>query len=215
MSDRRKAGVSRKAIEEADFESVAALLSRGFPSKSTSFWLDGLRRLAERPHVPGAPKFGYMLKHGDVPVGTILMSTSMVRSAHGLSRRCNLSAWYVEPRYRNYGSLLVTTALRDGDTTYTNVTPAPHTWSTVAAQGFSPFCLGEMATVPLLTRPHPSATVAVFDGTNLEPGAMDEQLLADHAAFGCLVLVVACDGQRYPFVFQKQRYMKRLLPSFR
>src|SRR5258707_903772 len=108
MSDRRKAGVSRKAIEEADLESVAALLSRGFPSQSKSFWLEGFRRVAQRPPVPGAPKFGYMLKHGEVPVGTILMSTSMVRSPHGLSRRCNLAAWYVEPRYRNYGSLLVT-----------------------------------------------------------------------------------------------------------
>jgi hypothetical protein len=165
--------------------------------------------------VPGAPKFGYMLKHGEVPVGTLLMLTSMVRSPRGLSARCNLAAWYVEPRYRNYGSLLVTTVVGDSDTTYTNVTPAPHTWATVAAQGFTPFCLGEMATLPLLSRPHPSATIAAFDGTNLEQGAMDDQLLADHAAFGCLALVVTCDGQRYPFVFQKQRYMKRLLPSFR
>jgi hypothetical protein len=216
MSDRRKAGVQRRAIEETDLEAVVALLRRGFPSRPESFWVEGLRRMAQRPSVPGAQKFGYMLCQGEVPVGSILMSTSLVPVQHGSVRRCNLAAWYVEPRYRNIGSLLVTSALKDSDTTYTNVTAAPHTWSTVAAQGFTPYCLGEMTTVPLLSRTHPSARIAPFDGANLDPGAADAQILADHATFvGCLSLVVDCEGERYPFVFQKQRHMKRLVPSFR
>jgi len=216
MSDRRKAGVQRRAIEDADLDQVVALLRRGFPSRSRSYWVEGFRRQAQRPLVPGAPRYGYMLRSGAVPVGTILMSTSMVPERDTLVRRCNLASWYVEPEFRNFGSLLVTTVLKSSDTTYTNATPAPHTWSTVVAQGFTPYCFGEMATVPLLSATHRGATIAAFDGTNLEPGAIDTQLLADHATFiGCLSLVVACDGQRYPFVFQKQRYMKQLIPSFR
>ncbi len=215
MSD-RKAGVARKAIEEADLESVVALLRRGFPSRSQSYWVDGFRRLAQRAPVPGAPRFGHMLRSGAAPVGTILMTTAMVPERDTLVRRTNLSTWYVEPAFRNFGSLLVTTVLKNSDTTYTNATPAPHTWSTVVAQGFTPYCFGEMATVPLLSAKHRAATITPFDGTNLEPGAIDAQLLADHATFvGCLSLVVTCDGQRHPFVFQKQRTMKQLIPSFR
>ena len=216
MSDRRKAGVQRKAIEEADLESVVALLRRGFRSRSRSYWVEGFRRQAQRPPVPGAPRFGYMLRSGAVPVGTILMSSAMVPERDTLIRRTNLSSWYVEPQFRNFGSLLVTTVLKGSDTTYTNATAAPHTWSTVEAQGFTPYCFGEMATVPLLSAKHRAVTITPFEGTNLEPGAIDAQLLADHARFiGCVSLVVECDGERYPFVFQKQRYMKHLIPSFR
>jgi len=73
MSEPRKAGVQRRAIEEADLDQIVALLRRGFPTRSQSFWVEGIRRLAQRPPVPGAPRFGYMLRHDATPVGTILM----------------------------------------------------------------------------------------------------------------------------------------------
>src|ERR1044072_4256394 len=111
MSDRRKTGDQRKPIAETDLEAVVDLLRRGFPSRPQACWVEGFRRLAQRPLVPGASRFGYMLRHGERPVGTILMSTSMVPAQDALVRRCNLSSWYAEPEFRNFASLLVTTVV--------------------------------------------------------------------------------------------------------
>ena len=70
----------------------------------------------------------------------------------GAVPRCNLSSWYVEPKFRSYGSLLITSAIKDKAITYFNVSSAPNTWPIVEAQGFSMYCRGEMFTLPALKR---------------------------------------------------------------
>ena len=41
--------------------------------------------------------------------------------------------------------LLVASALKRRDVTYTNISPAPHTWRTLQAQGFEPYNFGRSA----------------------------------------------------------------------
>jgi hypothetical protein len=48
----------------------------------------------------------------DVPVGVLLLIYTARDNGAGLSIRCNLSSWYVEPGFRNYAPMLSTVAQR-------------------------------------------------------------------------------------------------------
>jgi len=148
-----------------------------------------------------------------MPVGAVLLFYSWAPSQEGPILRCNLSSWYVEPKYRSYGSLLITTAIKDKSVTYFNVSSAPNTWPIVEAQGFSKYCRGEMFTLPALSRPVAGAAINVVSESSGPTDLPELDLLRQHAKLGCLSLVLNCGGERYPFIFQKHR-VKRILPSY-
>jgi hypothetical protein len=50
-----------REINATDLDSVAELLTRGFAGRSRNYWMQGLRRQAERNVPEGYPRFGYML----------------------------------------------------------------------------------------------------------------------------------------------------------
>lgn len=203
-----------REITRADFLAIAELLSEGFPNRSEAYWLKGFARQAGRPRLQGYPVHGYLLECKGAPVGAILMFFSVVPAAEGPIVRCNVSSWYVRPDYRIFGSLLITAATKDKNVTYFNTTPAPHTWSTVEAQGFSVYCKGQMYVLPALNSPVKGARVEEFDSTTTAPNVPARDILAQHSAFGCLSVIVQCDGQAYPFIFQKH-HVKNLIPVYR
>jgi hypothetical protein len=96
-----------------------------------------------------------------------------------------------------------------------NITPVPHTWSTVEAQGFSIYCKGQVYGALALSRPVRSAKVEPFSA-GAAGGLSDYEvdLLRQHASFGCLSLVVRDGTHAYPFVFQKH-HVKNVLPVHR
>jgi hypothetical protein len=204
-----------REIREADLPAIAALLSRGFAFRSIDYWLRGLKRHERRPRPAGYPTFGYCLDHGGVPVGVILLLFSEVQSGAETIIRCNVSSWYVEAPFRAFAPLLVRSATKDKRVTYFNITPAPHTWSTNEAQGFSVYCKGQIYGALALSRPVPQAKVELFSEEATE-GLNDYEtdLLRRHAAFGCLSLVVRDGANAYPFVFQKHR-VKDVFPVYR
>lgn len=200
-----------RRIEDKDLPEVAALLSRGFRFRPQAYWLRGLQKQAQRPRPANYPTYGYLLESAGKVVGAILLFFSEVKTPEGPVVRCNLSSWYVEPAFRSFGSMLVTSVIRDKSVTYFNVTPAPSTWKAVEAQGFSAYCRGEAYVLPALNAVVPDTKVRpASEIGNLPEG----ELLSQHEQFGCVSLVVENDGQRFPFVFQYQ-YIKRLIPSFR
>ena len=204
-----------REIREADLAAIAELLSRGFAFRSIDYWLRGLERHANRPRPTSYPTFGYCLDHDGVPVGVILLLFSEVRAGAETVVRCNVSSWYVEPAFRAFAPLMVRAATKDKHVTYINITPAPHTWSTNEAQGFSVYCKGQVYGALVLSRPVRQATVEVFSGeavgglTNYEA-----DLLLQHASYGCLSLVVRDGANAYPFVFQKHR-VRDVFPVYR
>jgi hypothetical protein len=209
----QSAGVRLRQITDADLPAIARLLSEGFPRRTTDYWRVGLQRHADRPRPDGYPTYGFCLDSGGEPVGVILLLFSCVASPDGKAIRCNVSSWYVRPDFRSYGSLLITSTTRNKSVTYFNISPAPHTWSTVEAQGFSMYCKGQMYGLPILSRAR-SVQVVTFSDQQFKMSAQDIDLLRQHAAFGCLSVVVRDGDADHPFVFQK-RYVKRLLPVFR
>lgn len=208
-------GIKWRQITDDDLAAVAGLLSRGFQFRTKRYWLRGLRRQADRVLPANCPRYGYVLTHEGCVVGAVLMFSSAIDTPSGPAVRCNLSSWYVEPRFRNFASLLITAAMRRKDVTYLNISPAPHTWKTVEAQGFAPYCQGEMATLPALSAPCSGVTIAPVTSADSGLSESEARILADHQRLGCVSLVVTHDGRQYPFVFQKYRIAKRLLPCWR
>jgi hypothetical protein len=210
-----RTGVHVREIVDADLDAIAALLTRGFAFRDHQYWLRGLERHARRPRPKDYPAFGFCLDRNGVPVGVILLLFSEVLDGrHGIIR-ANVSSWYVEPEFRAFSSLLVRAATRDKSVTYFNITPAPHTWRQVEAQGFSVYCKGQIYALPMLSRPVRQATVRpLAEETRAGLADFEFDLLQQHAGFGCLSVVVRDGADAHPFVFQKHR-VKNLLPVYR
>ncbi len=204
-----------REIREPDLNAIARLLNQGFAFRSIDYWLRGLHRHASRPRPQNYPAFGYCLDNGGVPVGVILLLFSEVRAGAESVVRCNVSSWYVEPAFRAFAPLMIKVAIKDKNVTYFNITPAPHTWSTVEAQGFSAYCNGLIYGAPVLSPPAREARVQMFPASGAA-GLTDYEsdLLRQHDGFGCLSVVVREGAQAYPFVFQKHR-VKGVVPVYR
>lgn len=207
-------GVRLRQIAATDLPAVAQLLSEGFPNRSVSYWLRGLERHAGRPPPAGYPQYGFLLDHGGAAVGVILQLFARVGTGDAAVVRCNLSSWYVKPEFRAFGSLLITSTTKDPAVTYFNITPAPHTWSTVEAQRFVVYCRGQMYGAVALGRPVREAQAEVFAGQSSGLSPFEHTVLRDHAGFGCLSLVVRRGSEIFPFVFQKH-WVKGVVPVFR
>jgi hypothetical protein len=219
MIPTRQAKVRCRQVGDADLEAVADLLTRGFPGRPRSFWLGGLKRQGGRTVPPHCPRYGYLLESDGTVVGALLLICTSLPTGSDPVTRCNLSSWYVEPAFRAHASLLVSFALKQKGVTYVNISPAPHTWPTVEAQGFTPYSTGQFFALPALNRSAPGATIREFrPGTDMESlpkelAAMpDAELLLAHADYGCLCLVCTTREGSYPFVFLPFRIRSGRVP---
>jgi len=197
-----------REISEADLEAVADLLTRGFVGRSRDYWMQGLKRQAAREVPQGYPRFGYMLDHQGQPAGVLLLLYSLRPADGELAIHCNLSSWYVEPAFRNYAPMLTKIAQRHNEVTYFNISPATWTWPIIEAQGFRAYCKGLVFSFPLLSRAEPGMSVEIVssDATAVEGlPASEVELLARHAAFGCLSLVCRTADGAKPFIFLPMR----------
>jgi len=192
-----------REITEPDIDGVKDLLARGFSQHGRDFWSKVLARLAQHPTPRGVPKFGYLLESGGAPVGAILLIFSWIRNDARYAIRCNVSSWYVEPRFRSYASFLAAKALGHKDVTYLNITPAPHTRPIAQALGYSQYTAGTFVAVPALSLFSNGNPVRLFDlphDAGLEPYERD--LLLAHTNYGCISLVVDTATGPRPFVFR-------------
>jgi hypothetical protein len=198
-----------REITASDIDAVAELLTRGFVGRSRDYWMQGLRRQAEREVPQGYPRFGYMLDNEGAPAGVLLLLYSTRLSGSETSIHCNLLSWYVEPAFRNYAPLLTKIAQRHKEVTYLNISPATWTWPIIEAQGFRSYCSGLFFSLPALSRAAPGMTVEIVPGDakpveGLETG--DVGLLTRHAAYGCLSLVCrTATGGAFPFILLPMR----------
>jgi hypothetical protein len=167
--------------------------------------------MAARVVPDGMPHFGYCLDTGNHLVGLILLVAS-VRTVNGAPALfSNVASWYVKPEYRAYAQLLVSIALRNKDVTYTNVTPAPHTWSIVENQGYSQYCSGLYFAPAILKRPAKSVQIEAFDPMR-HAQLPNAALLARHQAWGCSSVVVQEEGLQSGYVFRRFNVRSGKLP---
>ena len=200
-----------RQIGDCDLDKVADLLVSGFPSRTRAYWRLGLERQGRRSLPEGLPRYGYLLEADGEPVGVVL-ALYMPTDGSG-AYRCNLSSWYVTPPYRGYASLLVRMASKRKEVTYLNISPAPHTWSTVEAQGFVPYCKGQFFSVPALTPSASAMRVETWNPSVATYAALAEgELMSVHAQFGCTTLVCTDRETASPFVFQPLRIRQGRFP---
>ncbi len=197
-----------RQIEEGDLDAVADLLLKGFTERSKHYWLSGFAHMRRLTIPPDSPRYGMMLDWNGKPVGVMLMLFSSFGTGAALSRRCNLSSWYVDPAFGSHTASLVLNCLRRKAVTYTNISPAPHTVASVEAVKFLRYTTGYVVAVLALMRGASGSLVRIVrtpSDAEVLRDPEERDLIADHAAMGCLCVVVEQNGAVHPFVFQRFR----------
>ena len=209
------AKLSCRPIGEDDLAAATQILYEGFAERPLAFWQGAIRKLATRSSPDGYPRYGYLLISDSAPVGCLLTIFAAAEPERGLGVRCSLSAHYTRAQFRSFASLMTMRALRHKEVTYLNLTPAPQTVTMLEAHGYQRFCVGGLLIAPQLTKPSPSVTVEPFriGGAASEAlSAVDQRILADHADMGCISLIAAGPDGPMPFVLQRRRVIRNLLP---
>ena len=132
--------VSQKSVParspRPDIETVVDLLTRGFEVRSRHYWQRALIwRSNPHPTPAGCSEIRSPLESDGTTVGVILQIFSAIPTATGWRTRCNLSSWYVDPKFRSYASMLVSQAIKYQNVTYMNISPATHTRPIVESSG--------------------------------------------------------------------------------
>ena len=205
-----------RAIGEADLDAVVRLLGQAFPARSAAYWRRGFARHVARPLPADLPRYGFLLEADGEPVGVLLTLHTDQGFRPGGGVRCNLSSWYVDPRFRPQAALLDRLAMRNAGVTYVNVTPAPHTWPLLEATGYVRSVAGQILALPALARRHPGVSVRpVAAGDPLDDlDPYERRLLGDHIGYGCLGFVWSDGTESGPIVLQPRRIgLAGLLPG--
>ncbi len=196
--------IRARQIEPADLPRLAPLLARNLPAHTQDFWSNVLARLTERSTLPQFPRYGYLLDSEHGPVGAILLIFSAFPGQQ-TKVRCNVSSWFVEPKYRAFASLLAAKALGHKHVTYLNITPSRHTLSTLNAQGYTQYSRGVFVSIPILQRRSPNARierVLANERANGFAESLEQMLLAEHSGFGCISFRCISSEGTFPFVFR-------------
>jgi len=202
-----------RQIADGDLDGLVDLLKRGFGRRRTrAFWRRALACLRTRGVPPGMPRYGYLLENDGVPVGVILLIFAATPGTD--APRANVSSWYVEPAFRGYAPLLAAQALKLKQVTYLNISPAPHTWPILEAQGYRRYSNGIIVALPALQRPGDRGVrlLAADQPPDAPHAPFERDLMIEHADFGCIGVWCVTPERALPFVF-RPRMVKGVVPS--
>ncbi len=194
-----------RAIADDDADRVIDLLCAGFSSRTKSYWQAAFKTLRDRYVPQGCPRYGHVLIVDSMIVGVILLICVAVPDQDGIVR-CNLSSWYVDPRFRIYASLMVKVALSHPGLTYTNTSSVAHTRAMIVSQGFGCYAQGQILAIPAVGRGVPGLAIERIGPDHVAAASEDRatKLLVDHARLGCISLRCVFDSEVYPFVFLRR-----------
>lgn len=206
-----RAGLVCRQIDEEDIPAALDCLTRCFPARPREAWAAGVARIARHERPEGHPRYGVVLEDCGRIVGVCL--SIFLRDGDGATR-CNMSSWCIEPEYSGYAARLVFAMFRDRSVTYVNTSPIAKTWRVAEGFGMKRFAEGQALFVPALSPRTEGLRVVDYDGSPCKGlSAYENRLMRDHAALGCRALLcMEANGDAHPFVFQRRKILKGLLP---
>jgi hypothetical protein len=202
-----------RPIDDCDFGNALAVLKRGFPEKSESFWAEGLQRILASPSRRDAEPVGFLMAIGGEDVGIVLTIPSERPAPGGAQHVFNLAAWYVDEPHRWLAPRMLQKVVAPETAVFTDLTPSaaaqqinPRLGFEILNEGFQVFPL------PLTAlRARKQARVISVDQAKL-PGDM-RATLDQHTGLGCVVAVLQDGPDHHPLIFS--RMTRRHLPGAR
>ena len=189
----------------SDIEPVCRLLSEGYGNNVSP---DTWRPLFDYNWGEEKPALGFVAADKQEIVGFIgaVYSKREINGKTGIV--CNLSSWYVHPKYRNWSLPLLAAAVRDETISYTALTPADITGKALKTMGFSPLGAGKML-FPSLSGARTffgRSPVVTFDSGQIERrlNAAQLQIYQRHRQPYYLHAAVI-DGEDYCYIVAKRR----------
>lgn len=198
---------SRQIVDD-DLSMLAPFLASGV-GYPVSYFRTVLDRLRERQVPASFPRYGYVLLEGGAIVGAMLQIYSQVPGATGPMVRCHMATWCVDEAYRSVAALFFRKALNNPNVTFINTSARPVAIPTIKAQGFEKYSAGQFLVSPILAaigRRHAARVVPAGSPLGASGDPIEEQLMNDHASFGCIALWCVDEDGSHPFIFQRRAF---------
>ena len=202
-----------RPIDDCNSGNALAVLTRGFPEKSESFWAEGLRKILASPSRRDAEPIGFLMAVGSEDVGVVLTIPSERPGPGGMRNVFNLAAWYVDEPHRWLAPRMLQKVVAQQAAVFTDLTPSAAAQQINRRLGFE--ILNEGFQVFLLPwtalRARKQARVISVDDAKL-PDDM-RAILDQHVRLGCVVAVLQDGADHHPLIFS--RMTRRQLPGAR
>jgi len=162
------------------------------------------------------PDLGFMLVDGAEIVGFLGTVYSWRWIVGETKLVCNLSSWYVRPKYRAWAISLLTAAIRDDNMIYTALTPGSVSQNVLREFGFVPLAkiiLPPLAHLETLSKSR--ATIGFEpDAVRRSLNVHHQQIFDDHAPYDCLQLILR-EGSEQAYMVVKRLAVHRRVPLLR
>jgi hypothetical protein len=199
-------------VDDRNSGKALAVLTRGFPEKSESFWAEGLKKILSSPSRRDAEPVGFLMNIDGEDVGIVLTIPSERPGPGGTRNVFNLAAWYVDEPHRWLAPRMLQKVVAQ-DAVFTDLTPSlaaqqinPRLGFDILNEGFQVF--------PLLwtaLRARQQARVISVDEAKLPNEA--RATIDQHARLRCVVAVLQDGADHHPLIFS--RMTRRKLPGAR
>lgn len=197
-----------RPIDDGCLQEAAAILSRGFPERSASFWDTALRRLSSYRKATAVAPIGQMMIVDDKPVGVILTIASGREYGNDRREVVNLSSWFVETKYRWLAPRMLQQVVSKASATYTDLSPSAETSKINERLGFRVVSRGVlMFILPWLamTRRAPGLVIPLDQVPAAALTAGERSMLVQHEGLGCVAAALHLNGYYHPLLFHVTR----------
>ena len=200
-----------RPIDDCNSVQALAVLARGFPEKSESFWAEGLQKILASPSRRDAEPVGFLMAMGDEDVGVVL-TIPRERGPDDAQDVFNLAAWYVDEPHRWLAPRMLQKVVAQ-KAVFTDLTPSLAAQQINHRLGFEILNEG-FQVFPLIwtaLRARKQARVISVDGAKLPDDV--RATMDQHARLGCVVAVLQDGAEHHPLIFS--RMTRRRLPGAR
>ena len=201
-----------RPIDDSNSSDALAVLTRGFPERTTSFWVDGLRKILASPSRRDAEPIGFLMAMGGEDVGVVLTIPSERPGPGGMRNVFNLAAWYVDEPHRWLAPRMLQKVVAQA-AVFTDLTPSAAAQQINQRLGFEVLNEGfQVFPLPWTAlRARKQARVIPVEQASLSDDA--RATLDQHLRLGCVVAVLQNGADHHPLIFS--RMTRRRLPGAR